>query len=1000
MGTRSGKNNPCPVCGRGNPGNPKQGADCAIDLTSEGLTKVRCHTHIDDDPSIAGWVYRGATDCGTWGLFFEKVEKPVRERKTTEYIYHEAPGKPILKVVRIDKGDGEKICPQYSYTNGEWRKGVGMGVPNRTHLYRIFDPINQQAKEEGKPIFITEGEGKADLLLSMGIAATSAPGGAGKWNHYGHANYIEDLQYFYEIVLCPDRDVAGVKHMLDVAKDFPTAKWLYAYPDSPIWDNVPEKKGLDVADWVTDYKLSAEQVLAVIEPAAREFGKAGKEDVKTKPEGKKEAKQDKSDWLEGENGQLLDPADEVKTAFDAHVFTRLFQSGNGEWCTIDSSFYRYDGKGAWKAQNDDDVQQMISTYSMGCYKLKKIGDEWIANQCFGKNANTRSAFEFSRTMLNRKAKASANTHLRAFRNCTINLITGEILEHSKEHYLTTKVDADYFPDAECPEIFLRFVRSSFGIEMLELIRALTYMFIDPTAPYGKFVHIIGPSGSGKGTMIRFWQEIFGLKHSRSSASLSELEKPEGRHQGLTGVGFYAVPDIGGYLSGLKPFYELVDNGAMSGRALFAPSGYQKKWNCRFAIASVDHLQIENSGDGWDRRCILLPSKQRVGPIDRTLEDELIAAKSQIISWVLGMDKTRRDYVINNADEIEQIEAMKSDARTNGDSVQLFVDLCLRPDPFSTEKVENAELHTYYEAFCQVHGLQKMGYPRFISHLKTVLPNNHRARKRQSSEWVSAHWGNLKPLDGLFINVDFQKGYAECVKSKCKEGGMHAFKRYVAESVDGSPGWTQEVMEPLPKLSRFESLVFFNLLSTVENPMCSREHNLTASKASLQGMTEANGVNTGGVTGYPVSPQSQSGKGFQESNGGLTRLDSLDFPVRKNSETTSENLEKDSEKISKVDLTPGQAVTSQNESSEPASDKAASLTTDPSGECLSDASQTLSDQGKCFQAGDKVKVLNWSGQILSGVGRVVEVGDGGCFVADHPTVYGWVNFSDLRPHQSL
>jgi guanylate kinase len=37
------------------------------------------------------------------------------------------------------------------------------------------------------------------------------------------------------------------------------------------------------------------------------------------------------------------------------------------------------------------------------------------------------------------------------------------------------------------------------------------MLIDPTAPYGKFMHIIGPSGSGKGTLLRLWGEIFGWR---------------------------------------------------------------------------------------------------------------------------------------------------------------------------------------------------------------------------------------------------------------------------------------------------------------------------------------------------------------------------------------------------------------------------------------------------------------------------------------------------------
>jgi hypothetical protein len=51
----------------------------------------------------------------------------------------------------------------------------------QVHLYRIGDELNKGAIANHEPILVVEGEGKADLLLAMGIAATCAIGGAGKW---------------------------------------------------------------------------------------------------------------------------------------------------------------------------------------------------------------------------------------------------------------------------------------------------------------------------------------------------------------------------------------------------------------------------------------------------------------------------------------------------------------------------------------------------------------------------------------------------------------------------------------------------------------------------------------------------------------------------------------------------------------------------------------------------------------------------------------------------
>jgi hypothetical protein len=157
----------------------------------------------------AGFVYQGATDCGTWGLYFtqsDRDKKEVRSRSKTEYFYTELDQdgelQPVVRVTRSDDGSGKKSVFQSSYVKGEWVNGITMGTSCRIHLYRIFDRINQRAKAEGSPIVIVEGEGKADLLLSMGIAATTSIGGAGKWQRYGHQNYLRDLEGA-EIVCAP-----------------------------------------------------------------------------------------------------------------------------------------------------------------------------------------------------------------------------------------------------------------------------------------------------------------------------------------------------------------------------------------------------------------------------------------------------------------------------------------------------------------------------------------------------------------------------------------------------------------------------------------------------------------------------------------------------------------------------------------------------------------------------------------------------------------------------
>lgn len=201
-----------------------------------------------------------------WGQYFPKgelTEKPIRPKATQRFFYPNADGTPLVKVTRYDDGKGKKSCPQSHWDGKGWVDNLTDEVKSKIHLYRIQEPINQEAISSGQSILIVEGEGKVDQLLQIGIAATTSIGGAGKWRLHGYPNYVKDLAGA-NVVLCPDRDTTGLKHCEDIAFDFPNAKWLYAFPDSSVWERVPANKGLDISDWIADYSPTREDILAAI----------------------------------------------------------------------------------------------------------------------------------------------------------------------------------------------------------------------------------------------------------------------------------------------------------------------------------------------------------------------------------------------------------------------------------------------------------------------------------------------------------------------------------------------------------------------------------------------------------------------------------------------------------------------------------------------------------------------------------------------------------------
>ena len=226
------KNNPCPHCGKPNW------------CYSVGDLSVCKRNH---EPAPGWYKTNGADDDGTpyYAPIKEKWAKPPRPAKTTHYYYPDRSGNPLIRVVRKDDGNGKKSIYQQHWHGKQWVNTLDNVKRENIPIYRYKEV--KEAIANGESIFIVEGEGKADLLWSLGLPATCNLAGSGKWRE----SDTQDLEGS-SVILCPDRDVPGVKHCEAIAKDFPNAQWLYCFPDSPLWNHLPESRGADLKDWIDE----------------------------------------------------------------------------------------------------------------------------------------------------------------------------------------------------------------------------------------------------------------------------------------------------------------------------------------------------------------------------------------------------------------------------------------------------------------------------------------------------------------------------------------------------------------------------------------------------------------------------------------------------------------------------------------------------------------------------------------------------------------------------
>jgi AAA domain len=204
-------------------------ASLSVGTGDDGRILLHCHAGCPPEAIV--------TACGlTLADLFPGAPKAPRTIAAS-YDYTDEAGALLFQVVRFVPKDFRQRRPD---GNGGWLWNLN-GV--RRVLYRL------PTLKGHDTAFIVEGEKDADTLAGKGIAATTAPGGAGKWRD----EYTQQLVTagVVQVVILPDHDAPGAAHGQQVAASCHAAGLrvkLIALPDLPAHG--------DVTDWLSSRSKS------------------------------------------------------------------------------------------------------------------------------------------------------------------------------------------------------------------------------------------------------------------------------------------------------------------------------------------------------------------------------------------------------------------------------------------------------------------------------------------------------------------------------------------------------------------------------------------------------------------------------------------------------------------------------------------------------------------------------------------------------------------------
>jgi len=268
-----------------------------------------------------GWLDSGKTDKEGVAILYPESwrgtapEPQVISTQQWVYYYRDMPQVPLVKVIRQNLDNGKKKLFQ-NYHNGKgWVKSKPKFIErSEIPIYNLT--AVREAIARGDTIYVVEGEKCVDAMAELGMVATTNIQGCKSFS----TSDVQDLDGAKSVVLVPDRDKPGLELMKQWAEHLPNAEWLYAFPKKD-WANLPSSDGLDIADWIEEAKLTAQDIEAAIGVIPESL--KVKAETTTEPEAPRE--------------------DSPGVTYTEKAIRDLYNHG-GHYAAIDGTLYKFNGK--------------------------------------------------------------------------------------------------------------------------------------------------------------------------------------------------------------------------------------------------------------------------------------------------------------------------------------------------------------------------------------------------------------------------------------------------------------------------------------------------------------------------------------------------------------------------------------------------------------------------------------------------------------------------------
>ena len=329
-----------------------------------------------------------------------------------------------------------------------------------------------------------------------------------------------------------------------------------------------------------------------------------------------------------------------------------------------------------------------------------------------------------------------------FKNGIYNVRTKAFVDHSPTVFSTIQINAEYRPDAACPE-FLKFLKETLSPDNIQLVQEILGYLLVPFTQAQKAFLLYGPPRTGKSTFLRVIEDII----SKSNISNVPLQDLDGR---------FKTSQLHGKLINLfadLPAKPLQDTGffkALTGEdsvlaevKFQSPFSFFNKARMLFSANELPRNDVDRS-DAFYRRLIIIPFVNQVDAdkVDWKLNARLSKEKDGIVQWALkGLERLmQNDFRFSESTSVKELITQY---KIDSDNVQWFIANYCELTP--GERIYNTRLYAGYRNACMKNGLAPVSNIEFGRALNQHLGSKILKTKESGSKLTVYEGIRLRPL---------------------------------------------------------------------------------------------------------------------------------------------------------------------------------------------------------------------------------------------------------------